>query len=314
MSVVVARKEALHNECARYLIGQENLVDLMLVGAITGGHILLEGVPGIAKTLACKVFAKAVHADFSRIQFTPDLLPSDVLGTSIFNRASSQFEFRKGPIFSNIVLIDEINRAPAKSQAALFEVMEEKQISFDGNRYEMDFPFMVLATQNPIEQEGTYRLPEGQLDRFLFKIVLKYPSAEDEVRILERYLHETERNDLSAIEPVIGRAELQEMRTLLAKVFVEKALVNYISQIVRLTREDGQLYLGSSPRGGLAILHASKAVAMLDGRDYLVPDDIQFVVGHTLNHRLILSPMAEMDGLTTSDVVRRIVEQVEVPR
>ena len=305
--------QKVRNEMKKYLIGQHELVDLMLVATLSEGHILLEGVPGIAKTLAAKLMAHTIDADFSRIQFTPDLMPSDIIGTSVFNMKTSAFTFQKGPIFSNVILIDEINRAPAKTQSALFEVMEEKQITVDGETYDMKFPFMVVATQNPVEHEGTYRLPEAQLDRFLFRILLDYPTVEEEQAIMNKF-NSVKKAAFETIEKVIKPKKLKEYRELIGQVRVEPSIVKYIAQITHETRNHGSLYLGASPRASLAMMHASKAFAALRGRDFVVPDDIQYVAPHVLNHRIILNPESEMEGLLPQQVISEIVSKVEVPR
>lgn len=306
--------EKARHEIRKYVIGQDEMIDLMMIGILSGGHILLEGVPGIAKTLTAKVMAKTLDAHFSRIQFTPDLMPSDILGTSIFNQKEGQFNFKRGPIFTNIALIDEINRAPAKTQAALFEVMEEKQITYDGFTYELDFPFLVLATQNPIEQEGTYRLPEAQLDRFLFRVKLTYPSAEQEKEILVRYRDEIKAPDLKDISPVFNAKDIREIQEMIKSVRIEDQLLKYISDITCQTREHGKLYLGASPRASLSMLKSAKTYAAMRGRSFVIPDDIQFVAYHVLNHRIILNPEAEMEGIRTEDVIKEIIQKLEVPR
>lgn len=297
-----------------YIVGQEEMVELLMTGIFSAGHVLLEGVPGVAKTLSAKVLSKALDVDFSRIQFTPDLMPSDVIGTSVFNMKESTFSFKKGPIFSNIVLIDEINRAPAKTQAALFEVMEERQITYDGEEYQMDFPFLVIATQNPIEQEGTYSLPEAQLDRFLFKINLHYPSFENEVKILHRYKNNIKTPSLDSITSVLNSDDIKKVQQMVKDVVIEDALVSYVAQLVDKTRNHGKVYLGASPRASLAILKSAKAIAAIRGRGFVTPDDIQFVSVHVLNHRLILTPDAEMEGTTTTELVDQILQEIEVPR
>ena len=301
-------------ELAKFVIGQHDMVELMLAGIFANGHLLLEGVPGVAKTLSSKVLAKALDIDFSRIQFTPDMMPSDVIGTSVFNMKDSSFYFKKGPIFSNIVLIDEINRAPAKTQAALFEVMEERQITYDGTLYPMTFPFLVVATQNPIEQEGTYSLPEAQLDRFLFKIKLDYPELHQEEEILQRYKNNIKAPDLNRVKPVFTVNEIQKVQDIVEKIIIEDNLVKYISSITHKTRNHGKIYLGGSPRASLSILKSAKAIAAIRGRDFVTPEDIQFVAKPVLNHRLILTPEAEMEGLSTEDVVNEIIQTIEVPR
>ena len=311
---VAERAEAVRSVIGEYIIGQHELVELMLTSVFSSGHILLEGVPGVAKTLASKVLSKAMSVDFSRIQFTPDLMPSDVIGTSVFNMNTSTFSFKKGPVFSNIVLIDEINRAPAKTQAALFEVMEERQITYDGEVHQLDFPFLVLATQNPVEQEGTYALPEAQLDRFLFKVKLEYPTFEEEVKLLQRYKNNIQAHDLSKIQPVLSKADMERIHACVEKVVIDDQIVNYVAQLTAKTRAHAKLFLGASPRASLALIRCAKAYAALNGRDFVVPDDIQFLIIHVFNHRLILTPEAEMEGEKTEDVIKDIINTVEVPR
>jgi MoxR-like ATPase len=311
---VASKVNNVRIELAKFVIGQQDMVELMLAGIFSNGHLLLEGVPGVAKTLSSKVLSKALDIDFSRIQFTPDMMPSDVIGTSVFNMKDSSFYFKKGPIFSNIVLIDEINRAPAKTQAALFEVMEERQITYDGTLYPMTFPFLVVATQNPIEQEGTYSLPEAQLDRFLFKIKLDYPELYQEEEILQRYKNNIKAPDLNTVKPVFTVSEIQKVQDIVEKIIIEDNLVKYIANITHKTRNHAKIYLGGSPRASLSILKSSKAIAAIRGRDFVTPEDIQFVAKPVLNHRLILTPEAEMEGLTTEDVVNEIIQTIEVPR
>ena len=314
LSPVLQKMEELKTECAKVLVGQDDLIELLMTCILSEGHILLEGVPGIAKTLTAKVLAKSIDSGFSRIQFTPDLMPSDIIGTSIYNMKTSEFIFNKGPIFSNIILIDEINRAPAKTQSALFEVMEENQITFDGMTYEMTYPFIVIATQNPIEQEGTYRLPEGQLDRFLMKINLTYPSQHDEINILKKFKDNIHKVDLEKIETIISTADLDMMKNKLSQIHIEDQIIEYISELIQSTRNHGQIFLGASPRAGLAMLRAGKVTAMLNNRDFVIPDDIQYVAPYILNHRMILSPTAEMEGYSTNDIIKEILTTVEVPR
>lgn len=311
---VAEKVNRVREEMRKYVIGQSEMIELLLAGIFSNGHILLEGVPGVAKTLSSKALSKVLHVDFSRIQFTPDLMPSDVIGTSVFSMKDSTFNFKKGPIFSNIVLIDEINRAPAKTQAALFEVMEERQITYDGTCYEMSFPFLVIATQNPVEQEGTYNLPEAQLDRFLFKIKLDYPTLEEEMLILTRYKEQIKSPDLANIVAVFTADELRKIQTIVEKIIIEDRLIQYIAQIVNKTRNHSKIYLGGSPRASLSILKSAKAFAAIRGRDFVTPDDIQFVTIHVLNHRLILTPEAEMEGTQMDEVIREIVQTIEVPR
>jgi MoxR-like ATPase len=311
---VAQKVNKVREEMRKYVVGQSEMIELLLAGIFANGHLLLEGVPGVAKTLASKGLARVMHVDFSRIQFTPDLMPSDVIGTAVFHMKDSTFNFKKGPIFSNIVLIDEINRAPAKTQAALFEVMEERQITYDGTCYDMSFPFLVVATQNPVEQEGTYNLPEAQLDRFLFKIKLDYPSLEEEMGILTRYKDHIKAPTLDQIVPVFNAADLQKVQGIVEKIIIEDRLIQYIAHIIHKTRNHGKLFLGGSPRASLSLLKAAKAFAAIRGRDFVTPDDIQFVAVPVLNHRLILTPEADMEGLRIEDIIRDIVQSVEVPR
>nr|WP_276900611.1 MoxR family ATPase [Pedobacter kyonggii] len=304
----------IRNVLGNIIIGQKQVIDFLIVGLLADGHILIEGVPGVAKTLSAKLLAKSIDAQFSRVQFTPDLMPSDVLGTPIFNTKTGDFEFRKGPIFGNIILVDEINRAPAKTQSALFEVMEERQVTIDGHTYIMDEPFMVLATQNPIEQEGTYRLPEAQLDRFLFKIEIKYPSLEEETAILMAQHTLVNKTLLNDVKPVLSVQQIQEARAIIRNLFVEPKLLEFIAKIVNETRNNSSLYLGASPRASLAIVHSAKALAAIQNRDFVTPEDIIAVAGPVLAHRILLSPEKEMEGLTTSDIVNQIIKKIEVPR
>jgi MoxR-like ATPase len=305
--------ESLKAEMAKCLVGQTAMAELLLTAILADGHVLIEGVPGIAKTLTAKLLARTIATGYSRIQFTPDLMPSDVTGTSIFHPASGSFVFRKGPIFSNIVLIDEINRAPAKTQSALFEVMEERQISYDGVTYPLEFPFIILATQNPVDHEGTYRLPEAQLDRFMFKIDITYPSPAEELQVLE--LHSQGAiNHLENINAVLSPEEISTFRKLASEVHVEPRLKEYIVSIVAATRNHPFLYLGASPRASLALMHGAKALAALRGKDFIVPEDIQELAFPVLRHRIILSPEKEMEGITNDEVIRQIFRKIEVPR
>jgi MoxR-like ATPase len=287
---------------------------LLLIGILSDGHILIEGVPGVAKTLTAKLLAKIIDVDFSRIQFTPDMMPSDVVGTSVFNPKDGDFRFKSGPIFSNIVLIDEINRAPAKTQAALFEVMEERQVTVDGYTHIMKAPFIVLATQNPIEQEGTYRLPEAQLDRFLFKIDVKYPSLQEEIAILTNQQHKSQAQAMDEVRKVLNPVEIKHYRDQLQTIITEPRLLEFIAKIVNETRSNPALYLGASPRASLAILKAAKANAAIKGRDFVTPEDIVEMVPHVLRHRIILTPEKEMEGLTADDLIDNILKAIEVPR
>ncbi len=302
------------SEIGKVLVGQHETVDLLLTALLANGHILLEGVPGVAKTLTAKLMARVLEIDFSRIQFTPDLMPSDVLGTSVFNQKKADFEFHAGPIFSNVVLIDEINRAPAKTQAALFEVMEERQVTVDGETYKMKEPYLVIATQNPIEQEGTYRLPEAQLDRFLFKLNVDYPSLDEEISIITNHHEQKAVTDLSQIKSVLTAKSIAGFKEVVQTIHVEEALRKYIAAIVHQTRSHGSLYLGASPRASVAILNSSKAFAALQGRDFVTPEDIKYVAKPVIRHRVILTPESEMEGITTDEVVEEIVNSIEVPR
>jgi len=304
----------IKQEIAKAVVGQDQTIELLLAGLLTGGHVLLEGVPGIAKTLTAKLVAKTISVDFSRIQFTPDLMPTDVTGTTIFNTKTNEFVFNKGPVFANLVLIDEINRAPAKTQASLFEVMEEKQITYDGQTYLLGFPFLVIATQNPIEQEGTYRLPEAQLDRFLFRIKLNYPNAEQELDILKKYKEDFTAKTLENVNAVVTASELKESLELIEKIHIKDEILQYIANIVVRTRNNGDLSLGASPRASLAILRASKAIAGMSGRPFVTPDDVKAVAGPVLNHRIQLTADREMEGIEAEDIIKEITEKVEVPR
>ena len=314
LSKVQSAADTIKAELKKVIIGQENLMDQMLIGLFTGGHVLLEGVPGIAKTLTANLLAKTLQTDFSRIQFTPDLMPTDVVGTNVYNLQNSEFTFNAGPVFSNIILIDEINRAPAKTQAALFEVMEEFQVTVDGETYPMKFPFFVIATQNPIEQEGTYKLPEAQLDRFLFKITLEYPSLEEERAILGRFRNDFKLAQKENVQAVISPTEIKACQTLIEQVQIKDELLDYIAAIIHNTRNNKDLFLGASPRASLAIMKASKAYAAMNNRDFVTPDDIRYVANPVLNHRIILSYEREIDGYNTKDVVADILKKIEVPR
>ena len=306
--------EKLRHEIAQVIVGQEQAVDLVLTCILANGHVLIEGVPGVAKTLLARLIARLVDAQFSRVQFTPDLMPSDVLGTNIFNVKTQEFEFHQGPVFSDIVLVDEINRAPAKTQAALFEVMEERQVSMDGATYPMGELYTILATQNPVEHEGTYRLPEAQLDRFLMKVTMGYPSADDELEILKRHEQRTDLVKLSDVNPVLTKEEVLQLRSYMNDVVIDESLLRYITQIVQQTRSSRAVYLGASPRASVAMLQASKAYALLQGRDFVTPEDIKAVTPSILQHRLVLTAEAEMEGYTAYKVAMKLIDKVEVPK
>ena len=299
---------------AKIIVGQQASIDLLIAGILADGHILIEGVPGVAKTLTAKLLARSIDAKYSRIQFTPDLMPSDILGTSVFNPKTTEFEFKHGPIFGNIILIDEINRAPAKTQSALFEVMEERQLTIDGHAYKMDEPFTVLATQNPVEHEGTYRLPEAQLDRFIFKIEVKYPSLEEEIAIITQQHQQVNSEQLAHITPVLSAQDIVELRKQVKSLHVEPKLLTYIATIVHESRNNKSLYLGGSPRASLAIINAAKAMAAIRGRDFITPDDIIYVTAPVLRHRIMLNPDKEMEGATPDDIIAQIIQKIEVPR
>lgn len=306
--------DKIRNEIHKVIVGQDEMITLILAGLYCGGHVLLEGVPGIAKTMVVNLLSKTMDLNFKRIQFTPDLMPADVTGTSVFNMKTSEFEFRHGPVFSNLVLIDEINRSPAKTQAALFEVMEEMQVTIDGQSHQIQGPFMVLATQNPIEQEGTYKLPEAQQDRFLFKIKVEYPTQDQEFEILRRFESDFNIDRMKEVNKVVNPMELENCRRLIQKVHVKEDLLRYIAAVITLTRKTGDLFLGASPRASLAIVKTSKALAAMQGRDFVTPDDIHHAAYPVLNHRLVLSPEREMEGVEIKDVIDEIFKKVEIPR
>lgn len=310
-------KQAVNNiktEVGKIIVGQEDMIELLIAAILADGHVLIEGVPGVAKTLTAKLLSRTMSVDFSRIQFTPDLMPSDIIGTNVYNLKLSDFQFKKGPLFANIVLIDEINRAPAKTQSALFEAMEERQITVEGTTYPLAPPFIVLATQNPIEQEGTYRLPEAQLDRFLFKIEVGYPSLEDEAKIISDFHERKNSVDIKTVNSVLNPADIKKCREDVCAIIVEPNLINYIAKIVNQTRNNPSLYLGASPRASIAILSGAKAIAAMRGRDFVTPDDIKFVAVPVLKHRIMLTPEKEMEGITTNEVIKQIIEKIEIPR
>jgi MoxR-like ATPase len=306
--------EQIKATLATIIVGQHDSIDLLIAGILADGHILIEGVPGVAKTLTAKLIAKTIDARYSRIQFTPDLMPSDILGTSVFNPKTTEFEFKQGPIFGNIILIDEINRAPAKTQSALFEVMEERQLTIDGHRYKMEEPFTVFATQNPVEQEGTYRLPEAQLDRFLFKIEVKYPTLEEEIAILTRQHQQKTTDQLSQIQPQLSAADINELRNQVRALHVEDKILEFTAKIIHETRNSKSLQLGGSPRASLAIVNGAKALAATRGRDFVTPDDIIYVAAPVLRHRIMLTPDKEMEGVTPDEVITQVIQKIEVPR
>lgn len=306
----------MKHEAQKVIVGQTELFELLVVSLFSGGHVLLEGVPGTAKTLIAKTLAMIISGQFSRVQFTPDLMPSDIVGTSVYDLTTNQFNLKRGPVFTNVLLADEINRAPAKTQSALLESMEERQVSIDGIRHELLPPFIVLATQNPIEYEGTYPLPEAQLDRFLFKLRVDYPSPEVEAQILMNYHRGFNATRLEAvgIESVIDSAALQECQEAIQTVTVEDSIFSYIVGLAKASRGSNELVLGGSPRASISLLLASKTYAALQGRDYILPDDVKFLAPHVYRHRILLKPDAEIEGLTSDDVIDRLLAEVEIPR
>ncbi len=308
------RIDLLRHQIAQVIVGQDENIDLLLTAVLANGHVLLEGVPGVAKTLLARLLTKLIDAKFSRVQFTPDLMPSDVLGTNVFNMKTSDFDFHAGPVFADVVLVDEINRAPAKTQAALFEVMEERQVTIDGVTHSLGQFYTIIATQNPVEQEGTYKLPEAQTDRFMMKITMGYPSIDEEVQILQRHHANQHLTTLDNVKPVVSKAQLMELRRRLDDVFVDQALLQYMAGIVQQTRQSKAVFLGASPRASVALMQASKAYALLQGRDFVTPDDVAHVAPCVLQHRIILTAEAEMEGITPQKAVKRLIEKVEVPK
>ncbi|HWC52257.1 MAG TPA: MoxR family ATPase [Chitinophagaceae bacterium] len=314
---LTALNQAVHSirtEIKKVIVGQDEMVKLIIAALLADGHVLIEGVPGVAKTLTAKLVAKSMNIGFSRIQFTPDLMPSDVLGTPVFNPKEVVFEFKKGPVFSNIVLVDEINRAPAKTQSALLEIMEERQASVDGKTYSMAAPFMVLATQNPVEQEGTYRLPEAQLDRFIFKIIVPYPTEAEETSILTQFHNMGNAQVLDMVTPVLSADQIVSLRQQIRTLIIEEKLLQFIAKLIQQTRIHKSIYLGASPRASLAIMNASKAIAAMQGRDFVTPEDILEVVTPVLRHRIILAPDKEMEGITEDEVIKQIIQAMDIPR
>ncbi|MBI1305917.1 MAG: AAA domain-containing protein [Bacteroidetes bacterium] len=304
----------IRTELGKVIVGQTEMMDLMLMALLVRGHLLLEGVPGVAKTLTAKLFAKTIDAQFSRIQFTPDLMPSDILGTNVYNAKNHEFEFKPGPIFADLVVVDEINRAPAKTQAAMFEVMQEIQVSVDGVTRKLGDSFMVLATQNPVDNEGTYNLPEAQLDRFLFKVNIDYPTPEEELEIFKRFQNDFDMREVESVQKIVPIATLSALRRIVEQVVISEELIRYIRDIILETRSTGDLYLGASTRAGIWMVKASKAAAAIAGRRFVTPDDIRRITFPVLNHRIIVSPQREMEGVTSHDILQQIIEKVEVPR
>lgn len=320
MSTDLGTAEALaaqvREQMAKAIVGQDDVIEQLLVAVLARGHVLVEGVPGTAKTLMVKALALCLGRDFKRVQMTPDLMPSDILGTSVFDLQTSTFNLRQGPIFTTFLLADEINRAPAKTQSALLEGMQERQVTIDGVSHPLDHDFTVFATQNPIEYEGTYPLPEAQLDRFLLKVLVEYPEETEEVDILRRR-HEGFRDDelqAAGIAPVPAAAQLAEARAAVLKITVTDEMLAYIAAITRMTRDNPHLVLGCSPRASAMLLEAAKVLATLRGRDFLTPDDVKDIAPATLRHRLILRPEADIEGLSADDVIASVLAAVPVPR
>lgn len=314
LTVLQDKMDAVRQEIKKVIVGQDRVINMLLISILAGGHSLIEGLPGVAKTLTAKLIAKAIRSDFKRIQFTPDLMPSDVTGSSILDLKTNEFEFRKGPIFGNIILIDEINRAPAKTQASLFECMSEQQVTVDGHTYRMASPFIVFATQNPIEHEGTYRLPEAQLDRFLFKINIHYPELDQELEILKEHHLQKAGNKEDLVRDVVSSDEIIHFQHLSKLVYVHEDVLHYITQVVVQTRSNPNLSLGASPRASIALLEASKAFAALQGRDFVTPEDVKYVASPILGHRVQLTPEKEMEGFSSEYIIKQLVESVEIPR
>lgn len=314
LSGVKTMADNIRTEIGKIIVGQQRMIDLLITALLANGHVLIEGVPGVAKTLTTRLLARTLSTDFSRIQFTPDLMPSDVIGTSVFNPETTEFNFKEGPVFANVVLIDEINRSPAKTQAALFEVMQERQISVDGTTYAMEEPFIILATQNPIEHEGTYKLPEAQLDRFLFKIEVTYPEHEDEAAILEGVHKRKHNNDPAQLDAVVSESDIVANQDKINEVHIEDSLIHYITEITQLSRNNSSIHIGASPRASVFMMRAAKAWAAIQGRDFVIPEDVQAMAKPVLRHRLMLTPEKEMEGTTADEVITQIIEQIEVPR
>lgn len=314
LSRLNAAVEQMKAAISKIIVGQHDSIELLIAGILADGHILIEGVPGVAKTLTAKLIAKSIDVKYSRIQFTPDLMPSDILGTSVFNPKTAEFALKRGPIFGNIILIDEINRAPAKTQSALFEVMEERQLTIDGETYQMDEPFMVLATQNPVEHEGTYRLPEAQLDRFLFKIEIQYPTLDEEIAIITQQHRQKTNDQLLDIKPVLSASDIKSIKQTVKGLHIEPNIIEFVAKIIHETRNNKSLDLGGSPRASLAIVNGAKALAAIKGRDFVTPEDIIAVAAPVLRHRIMLTPDKEMEGVTPDNIVAQIIQKIEVPR
>jgi MoxR-like ATPase len=313
---IQAVTEDVREEVRKAVVGQDAIIDLMLASLLVGGHILLEGVPGTAKTLLTRAFAAGLALQFGRIQFTPDLMPGDVLGTNLFNFQTNSFVLTKGPIFAQLLLADEINRTPPKTQAALLQAMNERVVTIDGKDYSLGDDFMVVATQNPIEQQGTYPLPEAQLDRFLFKVIIDHPSRDEEIEIVRRHGHRSAmpRVEDFGLKAVADGKTLALVRDAVTQIYLTDRLVDYIVDLIRATREHSSLEVGASTRAANMLAAASRAYAVLQGRDFVIPDDIKFLALPVLRHRLTLSPSAEIEGLTADRILREVIDQTPAPR
>ncbi len=313
---VASTAAAVANEVGKVVVGQNDVVEQVLVALFSGGHVLLEGVPGIAKTLLVRSLAHAISADFKRIQFTPDLMPSDVIGTTVFDPSTSEFNLRKGPVFTSILLADEINRTPPKTQSALLEAMEERRVTIDGDTNPLPSTFMVLATQNPVEYEGTYPLPEAQTDRFIMKVLVKYPDADEEHKILQKFNagFRSNRVEEAGVRPVAAEKDLTACQKEIAEVVVDDPIMRYMGEIVARTRKDRNLILGASPRATIAMLLTAKTLAAMRERNFVIPDDVKYLAPAILRHRLILRPEAEIEGMTPDRIVGNILSSIDVPR
>lgn len=309
-SLILQKVEEFKKEVHKAVVGYDDIIESLLIALISGGHVLLEGVPGVAKTLLVKSFAQALSLKFSRVQFTPDLVPSDITGTNVFEQNKGEFRFKEGPVFTNVLLADEINRAPPKVQSALLECMQEKSVTVDGKSYPLPDPFFVIATQNPIEMEGVYPLPEAQVDRFMFKLIMKYPSREEEKEILSRYVLKGG----STVKPVLNDEELRAIIGEVGKIIMEPKIFDYILDIVEATRRDERIMLGASPRASLQMALASRVRALINGRDYVSPSDVKSIAPNVLRHRVILRPEAELEGLKTDSLISELLEKVPVPK
>ncbi|RZU45123.1 MoxR-like ATPase [Fluviicoccus keumensis] len=311
-----AKVQAMRHEISKALVGQKEAVEQVLIALLASGHVLVEGVPGLGKTLLVRALSRTIGGTFNRIQFTPDLMPSDVTGHALYDLKSEQFHIRRGPVFAHLVLADEINRAPAKTQAALLEAMQEYQVTIDGQAHQLPRPFLVMATQNPIEQEGTYPLPEAQLDRFLLKVVIGYPTLNEEQRLLTLVTRGKmgDTLDFDSLQTLLSPEDIQAVQQLVAQIRIDDSIRDYAAHIVRATRDWPGISVGAGPRGGIALLRAARAAALLEGRDFVIPDDVKRLAEPALRHRLVLSPELEMEGQSADDVIKAILQSVPAPR